>query len=190
MRGYNCVQLIGNATKDVECKTSNSGTEYVRFSIAVSNTWTDRQTGEKKESVQYIDLTAFGATARIAGQYVKRGTPIFVKGSLSVQSKKNDAGENRTYTSVKIDELLLLSSGSGQGNQPRQQPSRNMEPSIDSYFPDSTPPNYGGAGGYSNRPMPATYTGNTQSAPKSLRDELMGIDTSLDFNFGANVSDE
>lgn len=190
MRGYNCVQLIGNATRDVECKTSNSGTEYARFSIAVNQSWKDRTTGEKKESVTFIELSAFGATARIAGQYVKKGTSIFVKGSLVVQQKQTDTGENRIYTTVKIDELLLLSSGGSQGNRQGQQQGRNTEPSLDSYFPQEPRQNYGNAGEYANRPMPnpqPVQIYHQQSAPESLSEEFMGIDPALDFNFGANV---
>lgn len=175
MRGYNSVELIGNVTSDVECKVSKSGTEYARFSLAINNSYKDKA-GNKVDTVTYVNLVAFGQTAKIAGNYLRKGAPAFIKGSIQVSKKTNEAGESRTETNVKVDELILLSSAGGRGQV-------KPDETLDSYFPESGAPTNAG-GEYSNRPFPQR---NADAVPQSLREEFMGIDPAMDFPFGANV---
>lgn len=178
MKGFNQVIIMGNATADVECKVGGSGSEYASFSVAVNDSYKDKS-GQKVESVTYINVVAFGATAKIAGSYVKKGTPVFIRGSLIVSKSQTQSGENRTYTNVKIQELSLLPSGS------RKAQGRDANESLDGYFPKDNTQGYG-SGEYRNRPYPG---GSAPSVPESLSEEFMGIDPGLDtrFDFGDNV---
>lgn len=183
MRGYNSVELIGNITKDVECKASNGGTKYASFSVAVNQPWKDKVTGEKKESVTFINIMAFGQLAEIAGAYLKKGSPVFIRGSLQIKDGTDNMGAVRSFTSVRASELIMLPGGNA-NNAPRQASTEQ----LNQYFPTANTTGQGyGAGEYANRPMPTSYQGNTSSAPESLSKEFMGIDPSLDFQFGANV---
>lgn len=180
MKGLNCVMVIGNVVRDVELRTSKAGAEYASFTLAISNTYKDRE-GNKVDSVTYIDCVAFGQTAKVAASYLRKGSPSFVRGSLSITKKLTESGENRTYTSVKVDELILLPDGRGRSQGAASE-------SLDGYFPPEKNASNGDRT-YSNRPFP----GNPgPSAPQSIREEYMGINPELDtsFDFGSNTEEQ
>lgn len=181
MRGFNQVIVMGNITKDVECKVSAGGAEYASFGIAVNESYKDKS-GSKVEKTTFVNAVAFGNTAKVAGNYLRKGSSVFIRGSLQITKKQTQTGENREYASVKVDELVLLSSGNGGKSE-----AFNPSESLDNYFPKDNTAGYG-KGEYANRPYPK---GAPTSAPESIREELKGIDPSLDtnFDFGANVDD-
>lgn len=180
MRGFNQVIMLGNVTRDVECKVSPKGIEYAQFNVAINESYKDK-TGNKVEKTEFINVVAFGQSAKIAGNYLRKGSPVFIQGSLHITKKQSQTGEDREYASVKVDKLELLPSGDG-----RKSASTNTNESLDSYFPkDTATSNRGGE--YANRPFPGSIT---NSAPESLSEEFMGINQQQDisFNFGANAS--
>lgn len=86
---YNKLQLGGRLTRDVELKYTPNGTAIGNFGVAVNRQWKS-ESGDKKEEVTFVDVTAFGKTAETIGQYLKKGNPIFLDGRLKTDSWEKD----------------------------------------------------------------------------------------------------
>lgn len=100
---FNRVTLIGNLGKDPEIKTTNGGKKFARFSIATSERWRDRETGEQKEKTEWHNVVVWGdGLAKVVEQYVKKGSQIFVEGSISYREHTDDAGIKRFYTDIVV----------------------------------------------------------------------------------------
>ena len=92
----NTVQLYGNLTRDPEMRALPSGQQVANFSVATNRTYKDKD-GQKKEQVEYHNVVAFGRTAEVIGQYLKKGRPIYVQGRLQTRSwDKDGAKQYRT----------------------------------------------------------------------------------------------
>ena len=121
----NKVILIGNLGQDPEIKTLPSGSTLASFSIATSESWKDKQTGEKKEQTEWHRCSVFGRLAEVVRDYVPKGTKVYVEGSLHTRKWQDQNGENRYSTEVKVRDLTILSSkqdnqGGGQPSKPKQ----------------------------------------------------------------------
>ena len=101
MASYNKVILMGNLTRDPELKYLPSGTAVANFGLAMNETYTDRQTGEKKEEVCFVDVEAWGRQAEIANEYLQKGSSVFVDGSLRFDSWEADDGTKRSRLRVR-----------------------------------------------------------------------------------------
>ena len=108
MASYNKVILMGNLTRDPELQYLPSGTAVVRAGLAVSHVYNDRQSGERKEDVCFVDLDAFGRTAEVINEYFQKGRPILVEGRLRFQSWETDDGQRRSKHSVLIDRFEFV----------------------------------------------------------------------------------
>lgn len=111
MRGYNRVILMGNLTRDPEMQYTSGGTARARFGIAVNRTYNDRQTGEKKEEVCFVNITAWGRTAEICQEYLHKGSPVFIEGRLHYYAWETEDGQKRSSLDVNADSIQLLPSG-------------------------------------------------------------------------------
>ena len=121
---YNKVVLVGNFTRDVEIKYSQSGSAIGNVGIATSRKF-KTQTGEQKEEVMFIDLTFFGRTAEIANQYLHKGSKVLVDGRIQLQQWEAQDGTKRSKHAIIVENLQMLDSKadsqkSNQGNQPSQ----------------------------------------------------------------------
>lgn len=103
----NKVQLIGNMGNDPEIKTLESGTKLATFSIATNEKYTNSK-GEKVEDTQWHNLVAWGKTAEIVENYVKKGSQVAIEGKLTNRSYENKEGEKKYVTKVKVEEILML----------------------------------------------------------------------------------
>lgn len=101
MASYNKVILMGNLTRDPELKYLPSGTAVANFGLAMNETYTDRQTGEKKEEVCFVDVEAWGRQAEIANEYLQKGSSVFIDGSLRFDSWEADDGTKRSRLRVR-----------------------------------------------------------------------------------------
>lgn len=101
MASYNRVILMGNLTRDPELKYLPSGTAVANFGLAMNETYTDRQTGEKKESACFVDIEAWGRQAEIVNEYLQKGSPVFIEGSLKFESWETDDGMKRNRLRVR-----------------------------------------------------------------------------------------
>lgn len=144
MASFNKVILVGNLTRDPEVRYTPSGTAVCDISLAVNSTWTDKRTNERKEEVTFIDVTLWGRTAEIAGEYLTKGRPVLIEGRLQ-QDRWDDkeTGQKRSKLKVVADDMRLLGGrteggGGGGGGAPqstsaRPQGSRPSAPARDSY---------------------------------------------------------
>lgn len=102
MASYNKVILIGNLTRDPEMKYLPSGTAVANFGIAMNERYTDRQTGEQKESACFVDVEAWDRQAEVVNEYLSKGSPIFLEGSLKFDSWETPEGEKRNRLKVRL----------------------------------------------------------------------------------------
>lgn len=100
MASYNRVILMGNLTRDPELKFLPNGSSVANFGIAMNERWTDRQTGEQKESPCFVEVAAWGKQAEVVNEYLSKGSPVFLEGSLKFDSWEADDGTKRNKLSV------------------------------------------------------------------------------------------
>lgn len=119
-RGVNKVILVGTLGRDPEVKYAANGNAIANLSIATSEQWNDRATGEKQEKTEWHRVVIFGKLADIAGQYLKKGSQVYLEGKLQTR-KWADAttGQDRYATEVVIDfngQMQMLGGGAGRGD--------------------------------------------------------------------------
>ncbi len=106
---FNKVQLGGNLTRNPELRFSQGGKAYVKFGMAVNETWVSN--GEKRQSTVFVDLTAFGRTAEVINEHLKKGDPIFVDGKLDYSTwTDKDTGNNRSKLAVIVNTFQFVGS--------------------------------------------------------------------------------
>jgi single-strand DNA-binding protein len=109
MGSVNKVILIGNLGKDPEVRHLENGSVVASFPLATSESYTDRQTGEKKENTDWHDIVCWRGLAEIAGKYLHKGSQVYIEGKLRKRSWQDKEGNARYTTEVVADELTLLS---------------------------------------------------------------------------------
>ena len=115
-RGINKVILIGNLGKDPETRYMPSGAAVTNVTLATSEGWKDKQTGEQKERTEWHTVVFFNRLAEIAGQYLKKGGKVYVEGSLRTRKWQDKEGKDRYTTEVVATEMQMLDSrGAGAG---------------------------------------------------------------------------
>ena len=131
MSGVNKVILVGRLGKDPEVRHLENGATVANFSIATSETYKDRQTGERREQTEWHNVVLWRGLAEVAEKYVKKGDMIYVEGKLRTRSWEKD-GVTRYTTEVVGDNMTMLgggnsgNSGAAQGSQ-MEQPSQSVE---------------------------------------------------------------
>lgn len=125
MASFNKVLLLGNLTRDPELRYTPKGMAIAVFGLAVNRVWTS-ESGERKEEVTFIDVTAFGRTAETLAQYCKKGNPIFIEGRLRLEQwDDKQTGQKRQKLSVVIESFQFLNAAPKDGErQERRQESR------------------------------------------------------------------
>ncbi|MEQ8485354.1 MAG: single-stranded DNA-binding protein [Pseudomonadales bacterium] len=113
-RGINKVILIGNLGADPETRYSQGGNAVTKFRIATSENWRDRQSGEQQERTEWHNIVCFSRLAEIAGEYLRKGSRVYIEGSLSTSSWEQD-GQKRFRTEIIAREMQMLDSRSGDG---------------------------------------------------------------------------
>lgn len=138
--GYNSCTFIGNLGQDPEIRHTQSGAAVASFSIGINSSWTDKNTGQKKDHTEWVNLTAFNRLAEIVGEYCKKGSKVFVTGNMRTEKYQDkNTGEDRYSTKVVVRELRLLDGrqdNQGQSNQ-RSQQSTSAKATAD--FDDDIP---------------------------------------------------
>lgn len=133
MASVNKVFLMGNLTRDVEVRYTPGGTAVCDLGIAVTEKWFDKQSNQNKEETVFVDVTLWGRTAEIAGEYLSKGKPVHIEGKLKLDTwKDKDTGANRQKLKVTGERLQLIGGGRASDDQ---------RPTSDSYGEESlTPP--------------------------------------------------
>jgi single-strand DNA-binding protein len=106
---------IGNLGRDPETRYTASGEAICNFSIACTESWKDKQTGERKEMTEWVRISAFGKLAEICSQYLKKGSQVYVEGSLRTRKWTDKEGQERYTTEIRCDDMKMLGSRQGMG---------------------------------------------------------------------------
>ena len=149
-RGVNKVILLGNLGKDPEIKYMPNGNAVANITLATSETWNDKNTGEKQEKTEWHRVVFFGKLAEIVGQYLKKGSKIYVEGKLQTRKWQGQDGQDRYTTEVVVDiggTMQMLDSRGGEGGfAPAQQaapaqraPQQAAPAMVDDGFDDDIP---------------------------------------------------
>jgi len=127
MPSLNKVILMGNLTRDPEIKHTASGTAVGDIGLAVNRVTKDEQ-GEKREEVTFIDVTLWGRTAELAGQYLAKGRPVLIEGRLHLdQWQDKETGANRSKLKVVATNVQFLGGGNREEAQPTPQPAQQRQ---------------------------------------------------------------
>lgn len=113
MRGVNLVVLVGTLGKDPETKTFGNGGSLTQFSIATSDSWTDKNTGEKKEQTEWHRIVLSNRLGEIAQQYLRKGSKVYIEGSLRTRQWTDQNGQERYSTEIRGDKMQMLDSPRG-----------------------------------------------------------------------------
>ncbi len=139
-RGVNKVILIGNLGRDPEVRYMPSGNAVANVTLATTENWRDKQTGENEERTEWHRLVMFGRLGEIAGEYLRKGSQIYVEGKLSTRKWQDKGGQDRYTTEIVVNDMQMLGGKGGgggsasydeepRGARPQQQrPSRQPEP--------------------------------------------------------------
>jgi len=113
MASLNKVQLIGNLGKDPEFRSSPGGQSIVNVNIATTDSWKDKGTGEKREKTEWHRIVFFGRLAEIANEYLKKGSQVYVEGSLQTRKWTDKDGNDRYTTEVVAQNMQMLGRANG-----------------------------------------------------------------------------
>ena len=142
MASYNRVILMGNLTRDPEVKFLPSGTAVANFGLAMSERYTDRQSGDQKENVCFVDVEAWDRQAEIVGEYFKKGSPIFIEGSLKFDSWEAEDGTKRNRLKVRLQRFQFVGrrdEDGTDGGYANAQPAAATPTQADSFADAPTP---------------------------------------------------
>jgi len=121
-RGINKVTIVGNLGDDPEVKYMPSGGAVTNISVATSESWKDKQTGQPQERTEWHRIVFFNRLAEIAGEYLKKGSQVYVEGSLRTRKWQDQSGQDRYTTEIVGSEMQMLGGRQGAGDAPRQRP--------------------------------------------------------------------
>lgn len=121
MAGVNKVIILGNLGKDPEVRFMPNGGGVANLTIATSESWKDKQTGEQKEKTEWHRVVMFGKLAEIAGEYLKKGSKVYIEGALQTRKWQNQQGQDQYTTEIVVQgfngTMQMLDSRGGQGAQ-------------------------------------------------------------------------
>lgn len=147
-RGINKVIIVGNLGADPEVRYTSGGTPVCSLSVATSEQWTDKQSGERQERTEWHRVKMFGKLAEIAGEYLKKGRQVYIEGSLRTDKYTDKNGVDKYSTDIIANDMQMLGGMGGEGGGP-------------------------GGGGYRDRPQgggPRQGGGNYGGGPRGGND--------------------
>jgi single-strand DNA-binding protein len=115
MASVNKVIIVGNLGKDPETRYAPSGDAITNITVATTDSWKDKSTGEKKEATEWHRVVFFGRLAEIAGEYLKKGRSVYVEGRLRTRKWQDKDGQDRYTTEIVADQMQMLGSREGMG---------------------------------------------------------------------------
>lgn len=125
MASVNKVILVGNLGADPESRFMTNGDAVVNINVATTDTWKDKQTGEKREATEWHRVVFYRKLAEIAGQYLKKGSQVYIEGSLKTEKWTDKEGVERYTTKITANEMKMLGSRQGMGGPSDDRQSRN-----------------------------------------------------------------
>ncbi|MDE0314533.1 MAG: single-stranded DNA-binding protein [Candidatus Poribacteria bacterium] len=155
MASYNKVILMGNLTRDPEVKYLPSGTAVANFGIAMNERYTDRQTGEQKESACFVDVEAWDRQAEIVNEYLSKGSPVFIEGALKFESWETEDGTKRSRLKVRLLRFQFIGG-------------RQDEDGAGGGYADATPSGGSTSGPSDQMPAPSAGESDTSSTEDDI----------------------
>ena len=145
MASVNKVILVGNLGADPEMRYLQNGDAVCNIKIATSESWKDKQTGEKKETTEWHRVVFFRQLAEIAGKYLKKGASVYVEGKITTRKWQDKDGTDRYTTEITGNEMKMLGGGrqdgdSGERTQQRREPERKEPAKKSDPFDDEDIP--------------------------------------------------
>lgn len=121
-RGINKAIIVGTLGKDPEMRYMPDGKAIANLSVATSEQWKDKQTGEKQEKTEWHKISIFGKLAEIAGEYLTKGSTVYLEGKIQTRKWQDQEGNDRYSTEIVADTMQMLGGGSGRATEsaPRQ----------------------------------------------------------------------
>lgn len=178
-RGINKVILVGNLGQDPETKYMPSGGAVTNVSIATSETWKDKNTGQPQERTEWHRVVFFNRLAEIAGEYLRKGSKVYVEGSLRTRKWQGQDGQDRYTTEIVASEMQMLDSRGGgdntnynQDNYSNQGYGAGQNPA-----PQQAPQNQGGFNQPQSQPQSAPQQPAPQNAPQPPQQPAAGFDS-------------
>lgn len=147
MASVNKVILVGNLGKDPEMRYMPNGDAVCNITVATTETWTDKASGEKKEATEWHRVAFFRRLAEIAGQYLKKGSQVYVEGALKTRKWQDKDGQDRYTTEIIADEMKMLGKREGMSDAPPRE-SGGGRPAARPAAQNSAPMNGGNGGGF------------------------------------------
>lgn len=111
MRGVNKVIIVGRLGNDPESRQFSNGGSVTNISVATSEQWTDKQTGEKREATEWHRVSLFNRLGEIAAQYLRKGSQVYIEGSLRTRKWQDQNGQDRYTTEIRADQMQMLGGG-------------------------------------------------------------------------------
>jgi single-strand DNA-binding protein len=153
-RGINKVILVGNLGADPETRYTASGSAVTRIRVATSESWRDKQSGENQERTEWHRVVFFSRLAEIAGEYLRKGSQVYIEGSLRTNKWQDQSGQDRYTTEVIANEMQMLGSRGGdsapssssggfrdtQPSRPKKEPAQAPSPEAEDTFTDDDIP--------------------------------------------------
>lgn len=182
-RGVNKVIIVGNCGQDPETRFMPSGGAVTNLSIATSESWKDKNTGDQQERTEWHKVVFFNRLAEIAGEYVKKGSKLYVEGSLRTRKWQGQDGQDRFTTEIVASEMQMLDSrggaqGGGDYQQSSNQPS-SQQPSNQQYGQQSAPQQQSSA--QQSAPAQQNAPQQGQNAPQQAPQGMDSFDDDIPF---------
>ncbi len=140
MPGFNKVSIVGNLGQDPEIRYMQDGTAVTNFTVATSEVWKDKQTGEKREKTEWHRIVAWRRLGEICGQYLAKGRQVYVEGKLQTRSWEKDGVTRYTTEIVATDVQFLGNRSEGGGPRPSAGPAGNQM--VDHGYPEPPMPDH------------------------------------------------
>ncbi len=140
-RGVNKVILVGNLGKDPEVRFAPSGSAMANITVATTESWKDKQTGEKQEKTEWHRVVFFNRLAEIVGEYLKKGSQVYIEGRLQTRKWQGQDGQDRYTTEIVASEMQMLGGRPGGGGDTAWNTQQQAAPAQQQAAPQaSTPP--------------------------------------------------
>ena len=141
-RGINKVIVVGNLGADPDTRAMPSGNQVTNISVATSESWNDKETGEKQEKTEWHRVVFYGRLAEIAGDYLKKGSQVYVEGKLQTRKWEDKEGKDRWTTEIIANQMQMLGERMSQGASNQNnvtKPDSSSNEFVDEEFDDDIP---------------------------------------------------
>ena len=135
MSSVNKAIIIGNLGRDPEMRTFPDGTASCNLAVATTDKWKDKQTGEQREQTEWHNVTAFERLAEICGQYLTKGSKVYIEGKIKTRKWQDKEGRDRYTTEIHANELQMLDGKSDQPAKPAKAAEKPAAPEFDDDLP-------------------------------------------------------